>query len=162
MSHYTGSKLYFCVSVCNAGEQIRKRRCKAAFSYAPQHEDELELKVGDVIEVITEVRHVFQSVPAVSTPRRTSVSSSCVCLHKSFATVRAFFCLSACESIFVCKSVALHACVWSGRGGLVGGISEREGWDVSLQFYQRGPDGVGHAFFRRAHVTGGATQQPHE
>nr|XP_054607011.1 SH3 domain-containing kinase-binding protein 1 isoform X1 [Nothobranchius furzeri] len=37
------------------GEQIRKRRCKAAFSYMPQHEDELELKVGDVIEVITEV-----------------------------------------------------------------------------------------------------------
>ncbi|MEQ2269017.1 hypothetical protein XENORESO_020707 [Xenotaenia resolanae] len=38
------------------GEQIRKRRCKASFSYAPQHEDELELKVGDVIEIITEVR----------------------------------------------------------------------------------------------------------
>ncbi|XP_024135705.1 SH3 domain-containing kinase-binding protein 1 isoform X1 [Oryzias melastigma] len=37
------------------GEQIRKRRCKAAFSYAPQHEDELELKVGDVIEIVTEV-----------------------------------------------------------------------------------------------------------
>ncbi|KAM6900583.1 SH3 domain-containing kinase-binding protein 1-like [Xenentodon cancila] len=37
------------------GEQIRKRRCKAAFSYVPQHEDELELKVGDVIEVIAEV-----------------------------------------------------------------------------------------------------------
>uniref|UniRef100_H2MGE4 SH3-domain kinase binding protein 1 n=1 Tax=Oryzias latipes TaxID=8090 RepID=H2MGE4_ORYLA len=39
----------------NKGEQIRKRRCKAAFSYAPQHEDELELRVGDVIEIITEV-----------------------------------------------------------------------------------------------------------
>ncbi|XP_061569099.1 SH3 domain-containing kinase-binding protein 1 [Cololabis saira] len=37
------------------GEQIRKRRCKAAFSYVPQHEDELELKVGDVIDVIAEV-----------------------------------------------------------------------------------------------------------
>ncbi|XP_028288637.1 SH3 domain-containing kinase-binding protein 1 isoform X2 [Parambassis ranga] len=36
-------------------EQIRKRRCKAAFSYIPQHEDELELKVGDVIEIIAEV-----------------------------------------------------------------------------------------------------------
>uniref|UniRef100_A0A3B4APA4 Osteoclast-stimulating factor 1 n=1 Tax=Periophthalmus magnuspinnatus TaxID=409849 RepID=A0A3B4APA4_9GOBI len=36
-------------------EQIRKRRCKAAFSYAPQHEDELELKIGDIIEIITEV-----------------------------------------------------------------------------------------------------------
>ncbi|CAI5672676.1 unnamed protein product [Oreochromis niloticus] len=37
------------------GEQIRKRRCKAAFSYVPQHEDELELKIGDVIEIISEV-----------------------------------------------------------------------------------------------------------
>ncbi|KAJ0059825.1 hypothetical protein NL108_013663, partial [Boleophthalmus pectinirostris] len=36
-------------------EQIRKRRCKAAFSYVPQHEDELELKIGDIIEIITEV-----------------------------------------------------------------------------------------------------------
>ncbi|XP_072306618.1 SH3 domain-containing kinase-binding protein 1 [Eucyclogobius newberryi] len=36
-------------------EQIRKRRCKAAFSYVPQHEDELELKIGDIIDVITEV-----------------------------------------------------------------------------------------------------------
>ncbi|XP_030254350.1 SH3 domain-containing kinase-binding protein 1 isoform X5 [Sparus aurata] len=36
------------------GEQIRKRRCKAAFSYVPQHEDELELKIGDVIEIIAE------------------------------------------------------------------------------------------------------------
>ncbi|XP_075903479.1 SH3 domain-containing kinase-binding protein 1 isoform X3 [Nelusetta ayraudi] len=37
------------------GEQIRKRRCKAEFSYVPQHEDELELKIGDVIEIIAEV-----------------------------------------------------------------------------------------------------------
>ncbi|XP_076617458.1 SH3 domain-containing kinase-binding protein 1 isoform X3 [Chaetodon auriga] len=37
------------------GEQIRKRRCKAAFSYVPQHEDELELKIGDIIEIIAEV-----------------------------------------------------------------------------------------------------------
>ncbi|XP_069552596.1 SH3 domain-containing kinase-binding protein 1 isoform X5 [Brachyistius frenatus] len=37
------------------GDQIRKRRCKAAFSYVPQHEDELELKLGDVIEIIAEV-----------------------------------------------------------------------------------------------------------
>lgn len=44
------------VFVCTAGEQIRKRRCKAAFSYVPQHEDELELKIGDVIEIIAEVR----------------------------------------------------------------------------------------------------------
>ncbi|KAG7524931.1 SH3 domain-containing kinase-binding protein 1 isoform X1 [Solea senegalensis] len=37
------------------GEQIRKRRCKAAFSYVPQHEDELELKIGDIIDIIAEV-----------------------------------------------------------------------------------------------------------
>ncbi|XP_041824216.1 SH3 domain-containing kinase-binding protein 1 isoform X2 [Melanotaenia boesemani] len=37
------------------GDQIRKRRCKAAFSYVPQHEDELELKVGDVIDIVAEV-----------------------------------------------------------------------------------------------------------
>ncbi|XP_074549577.1 SH3 domain-containing kinase-binding protein 1 isoform X3 [Halichoeres trimaculatus] len=37
------------------GEQIRRRRCKAAFSYVPQHEDELELKIGDIIEIIAEV-----------------------------------------------------------------------------------------------------------
>uniref|UniRef100_A0A668A8Y0 Osteoclast-stimulating factor 1 n=1 Tax=Myripristis murdjan TaxID=586833 RepID=A0A668A8Y0_9TELE len=37
------------------GEQIRKRRCKAAFSYLPQNEDELELKIGDIIEIIAEV-----------------------------------------------------------------------------------------------------------
>ncbi|GAA6074682.1 SH3 domain-containing kinase-binding protein 1 isoform X1, partial [Tachysurus ichikawai] len=37
------------------GEAIRKKRCKAAFSYIPQNEDELELKIGDVIEVLGEV-----------------------------------------------------------------------------------------------------------
>ncbi|CAK6968590.1 SH3 domain-containing kinase-binding protein 1 [Scomber scombrus] len=36
-------------------EQIRKRRCKAAFSYVPQHEDELELKIGDIIDIVSEV-----------------------------------------------------------------------------------------------------------
>ncbi|XP_016385536.1 SH3 domain-containing kinase-binding protein 1-like isoform X1 [Sinocyclocheilus rhinocerous] len=36
-------------------EAFRKRRCKAAFSYTPQNEDELELKIGDVIEVLGEV-----------------------------------------------------------------------------------------------------------
>ncbi|KAG7258994.1 hypothetical protein CRUP_017023, partial [Coryphaenoides rupestris] len=38
----------------SSGEQIRKRRFKAAFSYMPQNEDELELKIGDIIEVLTE------------------------------------------------------------------------------------------------------------
>lgn len=37
------------------GEAIRKRRCKATFSYTPQNEDELELKIGDVIDIMGEV-----------------------------------------------------------------------------------------------------------
>ncbi|XP_077101031.1 SH3 domain-containing kinase-binding protein 1 isoform X4 [Siphateles boraxobius] len=37
------------------GEAIRKRRCKATFSYTPQNEDELELKIGDIIEILGEV-----------------------------------------------------------------------------------------------------------
>lgn len=38
------------------GEAIRRRRCKVAFSYLPQNEDELELKIGDVIDIMGEVR----------------------------------------------------------------------------------------------------------
>ncbi|NWZ97254.1 SH3K1 protein, partial [Nesospiza acunhae] len=37
------------------GERSRRRRCQVAFSYMPQNEDELELKVGDIIEVMGEV-----------------------------------------------------------------------------------------------------------
>ncbi|KAK6293092.1 hypothetical protein J4Q44_G00365930 [Coregonus suidteri] len=37
------------------GDQIRQRRCKASFSYVPQNEDELELKIGDVIDILVEV-----------------------------------------------------------------------------------------------------------
>lgn len=59
-------KMRLCV--CAAGEQIRKRRCKAAFSYLPQHEDELELKAGDVIEILAEVRATtFQCRPPHTT-----------------------------------------------------------------------------------------------
>lgn len=36
-------------------ERIRSRRCQVAFSYAPQNEDELELKIGEIIEVLGEV-----------------------------------------------------------------------------------------------------------
>nr|XP_025039786.1 SH3 domain-containing kinase-binding protein 1 isoform X1 [Pelodiscus sinensis] len=38
------------------GERNRRRRCQVAFSYMPQNEDELELKVGDIIEVVGEVQ----------------------------------------------------------------------------------------------------------
>ncbi|XP_060090030.1 SH3 domain-containing kinase-binding protein 1 isoform X3 [Heteronotia binoei] len=37
------------------GDRNRRRRCQVAFSYMPQNEDELELKVGDIIEVVGEV-----------------------------------------------------------------------------------------------------------
>lgn len=36
-------------------EQHRRRRCKVVFSYAPQNDDELELKIGDIIDVLGEV-----------------------------------------------------------------------------------------------------------
>ncbi|XP_078265591.1 SH3 domain-containing kinase-binding protein 1 isoform X3 [Rhinoraja longicauda] len=36
-------------------EKIRSRRCQVAFSYAPQNEDELELKIGEIVEVLGEV-----------------------------------------------------------------------------------------------------------
>ncbi|KAG8009617.1 SH3 domain-containing kinase-binding protein 1, partial [Nibea albiflora] len=61
-------------------EQIRKRRCKAAFSYVPQHEDELELKIGDVIEIIAEIRgfgfgDIFKDQPIKLRPRSMDVDS---------------------------------------------------------------------------------------
>ncbi|XP_043852791.1 SH3 domain-containing kinase-binding protein 1 isoform X7 [Dromiciops gliroides] len=39
----------------NKKERNRRRRCQVAFSYLPQNDDELELKVGDIIEVVGEV-----------------------------------------------------------------------------------------------------------
>lgn len=33
----------------------KKRQCKALFEYVPQNEDELELKVGDIIDITEEV-----------------------------------------------------------------------------------------------------------
>ncbi|XP_068919561.1 SH3 domain-containing kinase-binding protein 1 isoform X4 [Petaurus breviceps papuanus] len=39
----------------NKRERNRRRRCQVAFSYLPQNDDELELKVGDIIEVVGEV-----------------------------------------------------------------------------------------------------------
>lgn len=33
----------------------KKRQCKVLFEYQPQNEDELELKVGDIIDIIEEV-----------------------------------------------------------------------------------------------------------
>uniref|UniRef100_A0A8C2U7T8 SH3 domain containing kinase binding protein 1 n=1 Tax=Coturnix japonica TaxID=93934 RepID=A0A8C2U7T8_COTJA len=45
----------YCNIVFHSGERNRRRRCQVAFSYLPQNEDELELKVGDIIEVVGEV-----------------------------------------------------------------------------------------------------------
>ncbi|KAL0587977.1 SH3 domain-containing kinase-binding protein 1 [Plecturocebus cupreus] len=39
----------------------RRRRCQVAFSYLPQNDDELELKVGDIIEVVGESHSVTQA-----------------------------------------------------------------------------------------------------
>lgn len=33
----------------------QKRQCKVLFEYIPQNEDELELKVGDIIDISEEV-----------------------------------------------------------------------------------------------------------
>lgn len=36
--------------------ESKKRQCKVLFEYTPQNEDELELKLGDVIDINEEVR----------------------------------------------------------------------------------------------------------
>ena len=38
----------------------KKRQCKALFDYMPQNEDELELKMGDTIDIDEEVRLVLR------------------------------------------------------------------------------------------------------
>uniref|UniRef100_A0A8C6QY47 CD2-associated protein n=1 Tax=Nannospalax galili TaxID=1026970 RepID=A0A8C6QY47_NANGA len=50
----------------NLKKKTKKRQCKVLFEYLPQNEDELELKVGDVIDINEEVRviimmHFFSS-----------------------------------------------------------------------------------------------------
>lgn len=42
--------------------ETKKRQCKVLFEYIPQNEDELELKVGDTIDISEEVRqkHVLE------------------------------------------------------------------------------------------------------
>ena len=35
--------------------ETKKRQCKVLFEYIPQNEDELELKVGDIIDISEEV-----------------------------------------------------------------------------------------------------------
>ncbi|XP_062386356.1 caspase recruitment domain-containing protein 8-like [Sardina pilchardus] len=45
----------------NTEAELKKRQCKALFDFAPQYEDELELKVGDVIEIIEDVEEGWWS-----------------------------------------------------------------------------------------------------
>nr|3U23_A Chain A, CD2-associated protein [Homo sapiens]4X1V_A Chain A, CD2-associated protein [Homo sapiens] len=39
----------------------KKRQCKVLFEYIPQNEDELELKVGDIIDINEEVEEGWWS-----------------------------------------------------------------------------------------------------
>ena len=39
--------------------ETKKRQCKVLFEYIPQNEDELELKVGDIIDISEEVRKTY-------------------------------------------------------------------------------------------------------
>lgn len=40
---------------CVFVSEPKKRQCKALFEYVPQNEDELELKVGEIIDITEEV-----------------------------------------------------------------------------------------------------------
>ncbi|KAJ8270640.1 hypothetical protein GJAV_G00117480 [Gymnothorax javanicus] len=42
-------------------KKVKKRQCKALFEYLPQNEDELELKVGDIIDINEEVEEGWWS-----------------------------------------------------------------------------------------------------
>nr|XP_033475612.1 CD2-associated protein isoform X1 [Epinephelus lanceolatus] len=44
-----------------AAKKPKKRQCKALFEYQPQNEDELELKVGDIIDITEEVEEGWWS-----------------------------------------------------------------------------------------------------
>ncbi|XP_061609013.1 CD2-associated protein isoform X2 [Phyllopteryx taeniolatus] len=42
-------------------KKLKKRRCKVFFEYQPQNEDELELKVGDIVDITEEVEEGWWS-----------------------------------------------------------------------------------------------------
>lgn len=42
-------------------KKTKKRQCKVLFEYIPQNEDELELKVGDIIDISEEVEEGWWS-----------------------------------------------------------------------------------------------------
>uniref|UniRef100_A0A3Q4H1D1 Osteoclast-stimulating factor 1 n=1 Tax=Neolamprologus brichardi TaxID=32507 RepID=A0A3Q4H1D1_NEOBR len=44
-----------------ASKKPKKRQCKVLFEYQPQNEDELELKVGDIVEITEEVEEGWWS-----------------------------------------------------------------------------------------------------
>ncbi|XP_069461939.1 CD2-associated protein isoform X2 [Ambystoma mexicanum] len=45
----------------NCKKKARNRQCKVLFDYAPQNEDELELKVGEVVEITDEIEEGWWS-----------------------------------------------------------------------------------------------------
>nr|XP_020024297.1 CD2-associated protein [Castor canadensis] len=45
----------------NVKKKLKKRQCKVLFDYIPQNEDELELKVGDIIDINEEVEEGWWS-----------------------------------------------------------------------------------------------------
>ncbi|XP_042636261.1 CD2-associated protein [Orycteropus afer afer] len=45
----------------NVKKKIKKRQCKVLFEYIPQNEDELELKIGDIIDINEEVEEGWWS-----------------------------------------------------------------------------------------------------
>lgn len=47
-------------SVCPAKKMPQKRKCEVTFTYNPVNHDELQLNVGEIIEVIREVESHFQ------------------------------------------------------------------------------------------------------
>ena len=44
-----------CVSPSSSPPEPKQRQCRVLFEYVPQNEDELELKVGDIVDVTEEV-----------------------------------------------------------------------------------------------------------
>lgn len=47
----SGQRVTCCVFIT----EPKKRQCKVLFEYVPQNEDELELKIGDIIDITEEV-----------------------------------------------------------------------------------------------------------
>lgn len=82
----------------------KKRQCKVLFEYVPQNEDELELKVGDIIDITEEVRKGTIYASALNV----------CCIYCGFKTAPNMFVLlfieilTSNEKIFACMQ---HCCM---------------------------------------------------